>query len=1002
MNPSTPSQNNRRKTTQSNTTITVKESAATDDPHATERPQHGASTTKGKDPKEISNLPYYDEGFLLGAKLDEEKHETPVKIYFADAMATMQRFHYTTFQATKKGHYRTTFWSLKAVASSNDPLNSRHFSVLITHLGKIFNPTPKMDDVMVIIPRAIIHLLQDKRDPRLHEVFRHLAKSLLVAYHSSPTKERLDAALSYATAAASITCQAESLKFHHLSLGILAEVHHIRHHRKLGMNPSEELTKAITYARQAAKDSSYPDVVQHCFHLSDMFRSKYLLDGKKDLVVLNKAIRYIKIATKHEDSPEMPFYSLLHGQLLLFRYHHCHPQVPRELEKIQELDEAITFITKAKNGLEQISPNHPKLTTVYGSAGEAFRARYWTTLSDADLMEARAYYEKAMEHTSSPSAKARFANEAAKLHPKQIEDGEQKNMGNNHVKWAQGCLSNAIMLLPKYNSWMIPIDDQQFALSELCGLPAEALAITLATNKEDRLQEALQLLETSRGVIIGSSLAVKRLKETSFDKYKQLHDASMAVYAAALQPDDRPESEVVDVDDAKQRTLDSVLSDIRRLPGYHDFLLPPTKEDMEKLVKHGGAIVVVNAAETRSDAIVITSKKWKHIPLPDFKLKEIKDKITQMQDIVHNWDDSNRRDKNIMLRDILSWLWKSAVRKIFLYLVEVVNKRDTRKRKAEYPLVERIWWNGVGLLCKLPFHAAGVHGTPGTENKTLIHHFRSSYIPTIKALVHAVEASSSSKPSATKSINLSMIHMQISPGNYAELEGVQDEVTAIAHKAGKYGVHAQILNTPSKNQVKAHFTDLKLGHKVERKHIIHFSCHGVSDLSDPLDSHIVLSNTDGTKLEVKKDSPRINSFVRVQPSPAAGKGQTMPLPANLKLSVREIYDWNLNDAYLAYLGACHTANNSVEELADESLHLAGAFQMAGCRNVIGSMWLAANAECIRLSREFYERLFQTRSSSGEDLAGDVSEAYHQAVLSVWKNGYGADVIGWAPFVHYGV
>ncbi|KAF9561893.1 hypothetical protein CPC08DRAFT_411321 [Agrocybe pediades] len=903
-----------------NTGVTVKESA---EGFANGHPRHDASTSEEippeivpvtntndidyscvKDADEINVIKeaYFDRELFFFSHLDERWHEEAVERSekakaafwrlgrFAAAMAIAQSNCFKLTDLTLD-LYRATFWGLKAVTLSRKPFASPHLPVLIVHLGRIFNRYGRTDDVMVIIARCVMTLL--KREPkvmRLHELFRHLSKSLLVAYRNSPRKARLEAALRFATAAASITWQEPSLEFHHLSLGILADVHHTRHQR-FDMSRSEELEKAITYARQAVGLSSHPDNVRHYFRLSDMFRSKYFLDSKKHLDDLNQAVGWIERAMKSlpEDSSKKPFYSFLHGRLLLSRYLHRHPQVkrqrlvfvkdpdPQALESIKELDQAIVLITKAEKGLEQISPSHPRLPMVYGCAGEAFGARYWAILSRDDLTEARTYYQKAMDHSISPVEKISYARAAAKLHLRDMDDTANEQYVTRDHAWARDCLSYAIMLLPRNNSWVIPIDDQQFALSQLHGLPAEAVAVTLSANPTGNLQEVLRLLEVSRGVIIGSSIALRGLKKTRFDKYKALHDASMGVYTTALQPDNHSQNEVVAEDDAKYGVLESVLSDIRQLPGFHDFLSPPRHEDMEKLVEHGGAIVVFNAAETRSDAIVMISKKLKHIPLPKFKLSDIEKNVVRMQDTIHDWDMSNRRDKNIVLRSILKWLWISAVKPVCSYL-ETVNERDRRKRPTEAQgqdkrLVERIWWIGVGLLSKLPFHAAGVHGIPGKEKETVIHRFRSSYIPTIKALAHAVAASSSSKASGPKGINLSMIHMKKTPG-YLDLTGVEEEVKAIASNAINYGVHVQILHTPSKKQVVNHFRDLKRGPKAVRKHIIHFSCHGISDLRDPLDSHVVLANADGSKLDVKKGdtaSSKLSSFVRGQLHLSSGR-----------------------------------------------------------------------------------------------------------------------------------
>ncbi|KAF4620478.1 hypothetical protein D9613_001141 [Agrocybe pediades] len=993
-----------------------------------EESTHGACSVTGSIPSlhlPASTLPVeisHEDTYLreIIADLDEANRTVQTKV--TEAIMMLNRP--TSFQRTKSSRdlYLRMFF-----------LCSPHFNTFITRLENLFIRIADADDFSLIITHSMKRLLLLHRNPRLPDVLIYLSKTFLVAYRTSQRIARLEAALHASMVAAAITKHNRSSECHQRVLEILVEVHHTRHHRFYTIGSKlEELKLAIGYAREAAELSSKLDNVRGYFCLSNVLRSQYILEGKKDVGRLDESLEWIKKAIEKlpEDDPERPFSSFLHGRLLLSRYLHHHPVVKKEsllcallqpnleaLEVIKELDAAIRLIKSAQEGLEQISPKHPKLAMVYCCAGEALEARYWAVLLCADLAEAHTYYEKAVDHSESPLEAIVNARAAAKLHLKEIDDANQQIRTQDYA-WAQARLSYAVKLLLKNILQSIPIDDQQFALSQVCGLPAEAVAVTLSAAQNNNLEGVLEILEKSRGVIIGSSIALRSLERKRPEEFKKLQTAFKEVAAPRSEDLSQGAPPIKSVE-ARYIELEKVLATIRQLDGFDDFLSPPKKDDMEKLVEHGGAIVVFNAAETRSDAIVMISKKLKHIPLPGFKLSDIEVKIAQMQRTLHDWDMSNRSDRNIELRSILEWLWISAVKPVCSYL-KTVNKCHRRNTPAATHdqgsrLVERIWWIGVGLLSKLPFHAAGIHGVPRKKKETLIHNFRSSYIPTIKALSHAVKAWSASKDNGDMEVNLSMIHMEKTPG-YAPLRGIHDEVRDIADIAAiDYDVHVQVLNTPSRMQVLEHLNDLKQGTKATRQHIIHFSCHGVCDFRNPLDSHVVLADTDGETFSPvrselsKKDKettelPTNNNseFARGQPAHLVQRKPTTPPATNL-LSVRDICDLDLNNAYLAYLGACHTANNAVRELADESLHLASAFQMAGCRNVVGNMWLAANTECIQLSQEFYKRLLETSSSSWSDLDGNVSEAYHHAVLSVWENGdNGADPIGWASFVHYGV
>jgi CHAT domain-containing protein len=82
-------------------------------------------------------------------------------------------------------------------------------------------------------------------------------------------------------------------------------------------------------------------------------------------------------------------------------------------------------------------------------------------------------------------------------------------------------------------------------------------------------------------------------------------------------------------------------------------------------------------------------------------------------------------------------------------------------------------------------------------------------------------------------------------------------------------------------------------------HIVHFACHGKQDAMNPLESGLILHNG--------------------------------------RLKVKEIMKHSTPNASLAFLSACKTAMG-VEDLPDESVHLAASLLFAGFREVVATMW----------------------------------------------------------------
>lgn len=78
------------------------------------------------------------------------------------------------------------------------------------------------------------------------------------------------------------------------------------------------------------------------------------------------------------------------------------------------------------------------------------------------------------------------------------------------------------------------------------------------------------------------------------------------------------------------------------------------------------------------------------------------------------------------------------------------------------------------------------------------------------------------------------------------------------------------------------------------------------------------------------------------------------------LIVRDISDKNTENAQLAYLSACSTADNSAIDLGDETIHLASAFQLAGFNHALAAMWGCKDDACIEVARDFHSFLFVGR------------------------------------------
>ncbi|NBH04183.1 CHAT domain-containing protein, partial [Amycolatopsis sp. SID8362] len=135
---------------------------------------------------------------------------------------------------------------------------------------------------------------------------------------------------------------------------------------------------------------------------------------------------------------------------------------------------------------------------------------------------------------------------------------------------------------------------------------------------------------------------------------------------------------------------------------------------------------------------------------------------------------------------------------------------------------------------------------------------------------------------------------------------------------------------------------------------VHLACHGVHEPADPSASRLLLHED--------------------------------------ALSVQEVSQAHLPRARLAVLSACHTARGGAD-LADEALHLAGAFQLAGYPSVVATLWQVNDLMATRIAIAFHTAL-----AAGGPPAPERAAAVLHEVLRGFRD-YPPSV--WAGWVHSG-
>ncbi|KAI5840135.1 CHAT domain-containing protein [Morchella snyderi] len=525
-------------------------------------------------------------------------------------------------------------------------------------------------------------------------------------------------------------------------------------------------------------------------------------------------------------------------------------------------------------------------------------------------------------------------------------------------------LEKAVGMLPKISLRSLERDDQQQLLSSLYGL--SSLAASFALKAGRGAYTTLKLLELGRGIITGFAIDNRSEMADLQTTHPTLYDRLVNLRAEANTP--LPEkSSGVPVDhlssSATKRRLaldemEELLQRICEIPQYADFLLPPSEESLMKMAEDD-TIVVMCTTSLRSDAIIVTKSGIESIELKTLLYKDAK---ARMRDISMNLVKGSFKtlgERNKKMVKHLAWLWDEAVKPVL----------DKVKPKLK---TSRIWWIGIGELSRAPFHAAG-HHKKGSARYTMSKVI-SSYIPTVKSLMYARQRKLSITSMADT--RLLLVTMPSTPGHPA-LSGVEGEVAALVKIVESEGGtkstgsgKTKVLEQPCAKTVMEELPEFD---------VVHFACHGVSDSKDPSNSSLLLLNRSRTEEPDSID----------------------------RLTVREISRVMSSKAQLAYLSACSTADNAAIELADETIHLASAFQLAGFNHVIGTLWQSKDVTCKAVAEDFYTRLYGSVGARGSEAADGfkedhlkVSLALHEAAKKARATCYDRPLT-WAPFIHTG-
>ena len=274
-----------------------------------------------------------------------------------------------------------------------------------------------------------------------------------------------------------------------------------------------------------------------------------------------------------------------------------------------------------------------------------------------------------------------------------------------------------------------------------------------------------------------------------------------------------------------------------------------------------------------------------------------------------NYQEVKRKAQHGNLRspEVLGWLWYAVAKPVLDSL------GFTQPPSSEsWP---HVWWIPTGPLSKFPLHAAGRHGQGAAEN--VIDRVMSSYSSSIKAIVNGRKRQSTrARPQDLSQVIL--VEMQDTP-RQNQLRFPKREISMLRDLCDASSFRAVLLEQ-RKEDVMSQIRDCT---------IFHFAGHGYTDDYDPSKSALLLKDWEKDPFTVA-DLLGMN-LRRREPPP-----------------------------FLAYLSACGTGEIRNERFFDESLHLISAYQLAGFRHVIGTLWEVNDESCVDMAKITYEEVMNER------------------------------------------
>ncbi|MET9804226.1 CHAT domain-containing protein [Streptomyces sp. NPDC006368] len=739
-------------------------------------------------------------------------------------------------------------------------------------------------------------------DPRHPAAAAHISTALWLLHQHTGDSAALTEAIAYARTAV------ESMpENHQVQAGWMSNLAAMLRARFLNGGAREDLDQAVRLLRAAISllEPGHPERAAQLSNLANALRSRHELTSDPSALAEAVEAAHTAVEATPGDHPAWPARLGNLGAILRTRFE-------RGAGALDDLDKTIGLLRMAVAALPH---KHPGRAAQLANLGNALRLRHDHAPDSQAAVEGRMTLWAAAEPPDAPPlirmrAAWAYADAARR-------DGD-------FVEAIKG-FELAVELLPRIAPPSLSRDDREHRLGRLAGLGSEAAAAALDAGRPGL---GLELLEQARGILLGEVLTARGELEKLAEREPTLHAEFQRLRDALSAPEADADTRLSD-----GMRLEETIARIRALPGFSRFLLPPTLDDLRP-DPDDGPVIVVNVAGHRSDALVLGAEPGDTlhvIPLPSLTPDGVATHVNNFHREV--WSSQSQ------VAQTLAWLWDTAVGPV----LENLGVTATPANDGPWP---RVWWCPVGLLARLPLHAAGHHQDGGDS---ALDRVVSSYTPTVQALAASRRRARRELPHPAGRYGRALVVAMPNTPGAPPLPYAHQEAEAVAQMMPQATLLAD--GEASRATVLS-----ELG----QHSIAHFACHGVTDWQDPSENRLVLADGD--------------------------------------LSVRDLLHHRLDGMRLVMLSACSSGEAS-EGLPDEAVHLASSFLAAGAAHVVGTLWAVEDQVAARTATTLYTHL--TAAGTLPPRTGLTAIALHVATRRLREQYPGRPGL-WAPFMHIGV